>query len=774
MLVQRGFRDKLLNCGIDTNAPFEVVVYVKGQATYDICCFGLDAKEKLTDEDYLVFYNQPQTPDGAIKYIEAKNKATFQLNLQALPEHIQKLAFTVSIDGEGTVAEMSEHHFCLSQNGKELFHFAIDGSHFKNELTFISGEIYKKNEWRVGAVASGYNFGLPDMLNYYSGVQEETPQPAKQPVASSTAATSPAQVSDSLQTVARELPKQKVEAKEPEALATQKKPPQHCLIVVENAEVRSYPLEMRNLWLIGRSSLNIEQDIMLNSQIASRRHGCIQNIAGEWYYVDMGSLNGTYYNGEKIMPDANGKFDAIKLNNQDVLRIDSKDLDNPADCGVWMMFSTEGVGKQWETITLDKEETCIGRDPKLNDIQIPLPYVSGLHMKIIHNGREYFVMDCNSMAGTWLNGEPVKGAMPLREKDKIAFCDCFMVFTGDKIILNTPVQVKKKNSSGVMMASQNQNQVQNQHIQAQQTPEPVQVHVSGQEPVMEAAQPGQSARQNSAVQNSIPDNYIEGRPVVLKANIQSRKVPSNEGHGEKELIRDVRVEVQEGTLVALLGGAGAGKSTVMNCMNGMDTAGMTGTVEYNGVDLIKHFDRMKYLIGSVPQSEVFHESLTVEQELTHAARHRLPGDTKKSEIKERVDSTLRQLGIESIRKNRISKCSGGERRRVNIGIELVADRQLLCLDEPDAGLDPGNKRRLFETLQKLAHEDGKSILTIIHDVSDIQLFDKVIIMNKVDNVGRLAFAGTPKEAREHFGVDIKDVYQLMAQNPEKYIYQGEA
>lgn len=721
MLVQRGFRDKLVNCGIDTNDPFEIEVFVKGTATYDICCFGLSSEEKLVDEDYLVFYNQTQTPQGDIKYVEAHNKATFQVNLTALPEYIQKLVFTVSIDGEGTVAEMSEQHFCLHQNGKELFHFAIEGSQFQQELTFVSAEIYKKKEWRVGAIASGYNFGLPDMLRYYGGVQEEE--------------------------TSQEATSQKVtppETTPPEIALPEvpKRPAEHCLIVVENGMVKSYPLEMRNLWLIGRSCLNMEQDIMLNSQIASRRHGCIQNIAGEWYYVDLGSINGTYYNGEKILPDANGKFGAIKLNNQDVLRIDSEDLDNPADCGVWMMFSTEGIGKRWETITLDKEETCIGRDPKLNDIQIPLPYVSGLHMKIIHNGREYFVTDCNSMAGTWLNGEMVRGAVPLREKDKIAFGDCFMVFTGDKIILNTPVEIQL----------------------ARPVPQPV-IEVVQQPPLLQEA---------AVAERVIQQDELEEKPVVLKANIQSRKVPSNEGHGEKELIRDVKVEVQEGTLVALLGGAGTGKSTVMNCMNGMDTTGMTGTVEYNGVDLIKHFDRMKYLIGSVPQSEVFHESLTVEQELTHAARHRLPGDTKKKEIKERVDSTLRQLGIESIRKNRISKCSGGERRRVNIGIELVADRQLLCLDEPDAGLDPGNKRRLFETLRKLAHEDGKSILTIIHDVSDIQLFDKVIIMNKVDNVGRLAFAGTPEEAKEFFGVEIKDVYQLMAQNPEKYIYQGEA
>ena len=97
---------------------------------------------------------------------------------------------------------------------------------------------------------------------------------------------------------------------------------------------------------------------------------------------------------------------------------------------------------------------------------------------------------------------------------------------------------------------------------------------------------------------------------------------------------------------------------------------------------------------------------------------------------------------------RIAKCSGGEKRRVSIGMELVADKQFLCLDEPEANLDPGNKRNLFETLRNLAHSEGKLILSIIHDVSDIDLFDKIIIMNKVDNVGRLAFFGHGRTKHE--------------------------
>ncbi len=76
---------------------------------------------------------------------------------------------------------------------------------------------------------------------------------------------------------------------------------------------------------------------------------------------------------------------------------------------------------------------------------------------------------------------------------------------------------------------------------------------------------------------------------------------------------------------------------------------------------------------------------------------------------------------------------------MNIGIELVADRLLLCLDEPDAGLDPASKRELFTILRDLAHKRDKSVIVIIHDVAEIALFDKVIMMAKIDNVGRLAF-----------------------------------
>lgn len=478
------------------------------------------------------------------------------------------------------------------------------------------------------------------------------------------------------------------------------------LVVLEKESIFSYPLEIKKRWEIGRYVPGNAKDIELKSMIVSRNHGTITCVDGKWYFTDSGSKNGTYYNGIKTGSKA------LQLKNGDILRIDSADIENPEERGVWMLFTTEAMGSKWNSIELNKENTIFGRDEDQCDVVFPFPYISGRHMGIKKYNDKHYVIDYDSKAGTWLNNIAVHGSKEIREKDLITICNCLLVFTGNKIIYNIPDNI------------------------------------------------------NGKITN---EAY---KKVFVSADIKSRKVPDKSGHGKKELIRDIKLEIEKGTLVALIGGAGAGKSTVMDCLNGRDCEGMEGTVEVNGTDLITNIERLKYLIGVVPQFDDLRDILTVEQEITHAAKHGLPNDIKKSEINDRVTATLQMLGIENVRKNKIGKCSGGERKRVNIGIELVADKQFLCMDEPDAGLDPGNKRRLFELLQRLAHEEGRTIITIIHDVSDIELFDKVIILNKVDNVGRLAFVGKPDEVKEYFNAEIKDVYAVMAKNPEKYIYRS--
>jgi len=373
----------------------------------------------------------------------------------------------------------------------------------------------------------------------------------------------------------------------------------------------------------------------------------------------------------------------------------------------------ETKGTSWDAFPLEKPITVIGRNRSC-DLVINQSGIASEHARITRNGGYYILTDCNSDAGTYVNGNPVRGAVYLKEKDMISLGSVNYLFSGGKLIYS-------------------------------KTDDP-------------------AARADKMRTISPSD-----RPVVLQTNIKTKRVKNNSGAGTKELIRDIRLNVKEGSLVAMLGTAGAGKSTVMNCMNGMELQGVQGSVRFRDVDLINNFEQMKHLIGSVPQKKVFHPSFTPEEEFMQAAVLRLPADTTDQEIRERVDKTLKMLSITGVRKSRNSKLSGGEQTRVNVGIELVADRDLLCLDEPDQGLSPNYKHELFEILQNLAHDHCKTVISIIHDVSDIDMFDQVIILAKVDGVGRLAFSGSPAEARDYFGVDIRDAYALLEREPKRFV-----
>lgn len=372
----------------------------------------------------------------------------------------------------------------------------------------------------------------------------------------------------------------------------------------------------------------------------------------------------------------------------------------------------ESKGYAWDDFSL-KETTVIGRGSNC-DLIAGQGGVSFEHAKINFQNGRYVISDCNSQAGTYINGTRLEGPAYLRDKDQIAVGGNTYVFNHGKL-----------------------------------------VYSKADDPAYRA----------SALRSMAP----VARPVVLRTNIQTKQVKNNSGLGMKELIRDIRLEVREGSLVAMLGTAGAGKSTVMNCMNGMELQGVRGSVMYRNVDLVHNFEQMKHLIGNVPQKKVFHDAFTPEEEFMQAARLRLPADTSKKEIKERVNKTLEMLSMTGVRKNRNSKLSGGEKTRVNVGIELVADRDLLCLDEPDQGLSPNYKHELFEILQNLAHNHCKTVISIIHDVSEIDMFDQVVMLAKVGGVGRLAFSGTPQAAREYFGVDIRDAYALLEREPERFV-----
>lgn len=174
MQFTKGMRDKLLN-HIDIVSPLEVEMKISGNAVYDFCCFCVDDYGKLSDDTYMIFYNQLKSPNGEIVLEEEREKCKFFIDLKKIPDKIQKLVFTVSIDGNGSMSEIDWHKVVVSQNGNEYITLDLNGRDFCKEKAIISVEIYRRDTWRIAAVANGFNGGIKALLEYFGG-EEVSPK----------------------------------------------------------------------------------------------------------------------------------------------------------------------------------------------------------------------------------------------------------------------------------------------------------------------------------------------------------------------------------------------------------------------------------------------------------------------------------------------------------------------------------------------------------------------------------------------------------------------
>jgi tellurite resistance protein TerA len=166
-IFSRGQKGKLADLGC--NSPFKVVLELNAPGmAVDVSCFGVDASDKLADERYMVFYNQLASPEGAVKLDLGAGKATFNVNLGALPDAISKLVFVAAIDGNGSMGALGASSMTLD----EAVRFPFSGADFQDEKAVIIGEIYRKDgAWRFGAVGQGFNGGLSALLKHFGGTE---------------------------------------------------------------------------------------------------------------------------------------------------------------------------------------------------------------------------------------------------------------------------------------------------------------------------------------------------------------------------------------------------------------------------------------------------------------------------------------------------------------------------------------------------------------------------------------------------------------------------
>ncbi|GHS98941.1 tellurium resistance protein TerA [Synergistales bacterium] len=177
-VMQRGFRDKLEK-HVNISDKLTVEMSLNGDAEYDYCCFGVDANDKLSDDAYMVFYNQTKSPGQEIIMSRNGAAAVFEINLSRLPSKIVKLVFTANIDGAGTMKNIRSFACSLKKGGAEALRLDMSGANFSSEKAIVAVELYKKDVWRINCVASGFNGGLSDLLKSYGG-SEVTPPPQEQ------------------------------------------------------------------------------------------------------------------------------------------------------------------------------------------------------------------------------------------------------------------------------------------------------------------------------------------------------------------------------------------------------------------------------------------------------------------------------------------------------------------------------------------------------------------------------------------------------------------
>jgi len=257
--------------------------------------------------------------------------------------------------------------------------------------------------------------------------------------------------------------------------------------------------------------------------------------------------------------------------------------------------------------------------------------------------------------------------------------------------------------------------------------------------------------------------YLNGR--VLNFDIENRSVELSKFSFSSFIVRglkhlfhdnsvgldDITFEMEHGDLVAIMGPSGCGKSTLLNVINGYQKPSY-GDVVLDSFDLHRNYAFLKNFMGFVPQDDLLFDNLTVYENLYYNAKLRYPSKQEKVLIS-LVNKVLKDIGLSDKKNSKVGNpldktLSGGQRKRLNIGLELLADSEVLLLDEPTSGLSSKDSEKIIELLKSISLE-GKIVYVIIHQPSSkiYKIFDKVIVLDKG---GKLAFSGNNYDALKYF------------------------
>jgi len=232
-------------------------------------------------------------------------------------------------------------------------------------------------------------------------------------------------------------------------------------------------------------------------------------------------------------------------------------------------------------------------------------------------------------------------------------------------------------------------------------------------------------------------------------------------------LREISISEESGNLIALMGASGAGKSTLLHVLNGSEKPS-AGHVLLNSIDIHAHPEKIEGVFGFVPQDDLLMEDLTVYQNLYFAGKLCFD-NLSESELNELVLKTVSDLGLAEIKDLKVGSplrktISGGQRKRLNIGLELLREPSILFLDEPTSGLSSRDSENIIELLKELALK-GKLVFAVIHQPSSdiFKMFDKLVIL---DTGGYQIYYGNPVDAITFFKQNINLINSDQGECPE--------
>ena len=463
--------------------------------------------------------------------------------------------------------------------------------------------------------------------------------------------------------------------------------------------------------------------------------------------------------------------------------------------GTALLLLNDGVTSR--TLAVGAQALRIGRAAD-NEIVIGQPFVSSHHARIEPEGAAHVIVDLNSTNGLLVAGQRVTRHQ-LRDGDTVRIGDSSLGILVTMVYLNPQVPAAPPETYQHFALTPGQKQftlgrvgcdivldnpsISRFHAQLDQLPDghfllrdtgsSNGTFVNGQRITQHRLAVGDHI-QVGPFKLIFTGNELERSDQRSALRISAHNLAYIVGgqKATKQLLYDVSLVIEPREFVALVGGSGAGKSTLLKALAGVN-APSGGGVRFNGEDLYGHYDSYRTLIGYVPQDDTIHRTLPVNRALAYIGRLRLPTDTSATEIGQRADQALDLMELGEHRLKRVENLSGGQRKRVCIAAELIAEPGVCFLDEASSGLDPGLEKRLMFTLRRLA-DAGKTVVLVTHATENIAQCDLVAFMSR----GRLVFFGPPADALSFFNINsdnFADIYlKLEGQaDPQSQLIQND-